>query len=168
MGLGDHTAKSRPGPEPGPRQAPRPTRKAPGQARGGVALCLAALFVITAAQAQIIPTGTPAADILLTKALAEQHIFLTCSALEPQTHQQILQNWQRDVTAASAALAAAKVPQDAVTAFTTAAMQENLLPAPDTPFEDIRQLCDSQPDWATRYAQMNYTILEFQLPQALR
>jgi hypothetical protein len=100
--------------------------------------------------------------------LTEHRTFLTCSALEPMTNQQIVQNWQRDVTAATAALQAAKVPQEAIAAFTAAARPEDLMPAPDTPFEDIRQLCDSQPDWATRYAQLNFTLLEFKLSQALQ
>lgn len=130
--------------------------------------CFALALGALSASAQIIPTGTPAADILLSQALTEQRVFLTCSVLEPQTHQQILQNWQRDVKAATAALQAANIPAEAVTAFISAAQPDKLMPAPDTPFEDIRQLCDSQPDWATRYAQLNFTLLELKLPQALQ
>jgi hypothetical protein len=122
-------------------------------------LCLPAL-------AQIVPTGTPAADILLSHALVEHRVFLTCSALDPQAHQQIVQNWQRDVAAAAAALAAAGVPQDAITAFTTAARPENLLPATDTPFDAVKALCDNNPDWQARYDQLNLTILALKLPQA--
>ncbi|MCU0826953.1 MAG: hypothetical protein MUE52_06000 [Tabrizicola sp.] len=129
---------------------------------------LATLLLTTPATAQIIPTGTPAADILLSQALSEHRTFLTCSALDHQIHQQIMQNWQRDVDAAAAALRAATVPQEAIAAFLSAAKPENLMPAPDTPFEDIRQLCDSQPDWATRYAQLDITLLEFKLAEVLQ
>ena len=129
---------------------------------------LALALLTSPTQAQIIPTGTPAADILLSQSLTEHRTFLTCSALDPQTYAQILQNWQRDVTAAAALLASANVPPEAITAFTTAARPENLLPAPGTPFEDVKQLCDSQPDWATRYGQLRLTILELKLPQALQ
>lgn len=127
---------------------------------------LTLVLLATPAQAQIVPTGTPAADILLSQALTEHRVFLTCSTLDPQTHQQILTNWQRDVEAATTLLAANNVPPDAIAAFTTAAKPENLLPAPDTPFEDVRQLCDSQPDWMTRYARLNLTLLELKLPGA--
>lgn len=129
---------------------------------------LAALLLATPLSAQIIPTGKPAADILLSQAITEHRVFLTCSALDPATHRQIIENWQRDVEAATAALRSAKVPPEAITAFTTAAQPENLLPAPDTPFEDIRQLCDGQPDWAIRYARLTFTLLEFTLPGALQ
>lgn len=125
------------------------------------------VFLATQASAQIIPTGSPAADILLSQALAEHRIFLTCSALDPVTHQQILQNWQRDVTAAAAHLAAANVAPEAITAFTTAAKPENLLPAPDTPFEDVQQLCASQPDWYADYFEFRMIFLELKLPQVL-
>jgi len=125
-------------------------------------------LLATPVVAQIIPTGQPAADILLYQALSEHRIFLTCSVLEPQTHQQIVQNWRREVDGAAAALQAANVPPEAIAAFTKAAAPDALMPSPDTPFEDVRQLCDSQPDWAIRYSQMNFTLLEFNLLQALQ
>lgn len=125
------------------------------------------LFAMPAA-AQVIPTGTPAADILLSQAIAEHRVFLTCSALDPATHAQITQNWQRDVTAAAAILTAQKVPPEAITAFTTAADPKDLMPADDTPFADVRRLCDSNPDWMTRYSQFNLTILDLKLPQAFQ
>lgn len=127
---------------------------------------LAALLLATPTAAQVIPTGTPAADILLSQAIAEHRTFLTCSALEPRTHARIAEAWEWDVTAAAAILAANQVAPEAIAAFTTAAQAETLLPAPDTPFEDVRQLCDSQPDWMTRYFEFNFTVLALKLPQA--
>jgi hypothetical protein len=129
-----------------------------------VALILTLLA--TPAAAQIVPTGTPAADILLSQAIAEHRIFLICSSLDPATHAQILANWQRDVSAAAAILAANAVPAEAITAFQTAADPANLLPAVDTPFADVKRLCDSNPDWQTRHAQATLTRLALQLPQA--
>jgi hypothetical protein len=127
---------------------------------------LAALLLTTQAQAQIIPTGTPAADILLSQAITEHRAFLTCSALDPATHAQITENWQRDVTAAAEILTANKVPAEAIAAFTAAAQPQALLPAEGTPFEDVKQFCDANPDWQTRYYQLNLTILKLKLPKA--
>jgi hypothetical protein len=129
--------------------------------------CGAALAFCTSisASAQVVSTGTPAADILLSRAIAEHRTFLTCSALDPATHAQIVANWQRDVTAAASILAANQVPAEAISAFTAAAAPEALLPAPDTPFEDLRQICDASPDWQERYFQLNLTILALKLPE---
>jgi hypothetical protein len=129
---------------------------------------LAALLLTAPAQAQVIPTGSPAADILLSQAIAEHRVFLTCSALDPATHQQIAENWQRDVTEAAAILAANAIPPEAITAFQTAANPETLLPAADTPFDAVKALCDNNPDWQARYDQLNLTILALKLPQAFR
>ena len=160
-----HT-KPRPGPEPGPRPTLRATRKVPGQAQVGV-LGLT-LLLATQATAQIIPTGTPTADILLSLAIAEQRIYLTCSALDPATHALILQNWQRDVTDAAAILTANAIPPEVITAFQSAARPENLLPAADTPFDAVRQLCNGNPDWQADYARLAFTILNLKLPQAFQ
>lgn len=130
------------------------------------ALVALAALLATPIAAQIVPTGTPAADILLSQAIAEHRVFLTCSTLDPATHARILSNWQRDVTDAAAILAANAIPPEAITAFQTAAQPDNLLPAADTPFADVKQLCDSNPDWQTRLAQQTLTRLHLQLPQA--
>lgn len=153
LGVEGRPAKPRPGPEPGPLPAPRPTREVPGQARDGVALTLLTLLLTTPATAQIIPTGSPAADILLSQAIAEHRTFLTCSALDPALHVAIRTAWQQDTAAAAATLAANQVPPEAITAFSAAAAPENLLPAPDTPFDSVRQLCGDNPDWLARYQQ---------------
>lgn len=126
----------------------------------------ALLLLATPATAQVIPTGTPAADILLSQAIAEHRVFLTCSALDPATHAQIAENWQRDVTAAAAILTANNVPREAVAAFTTAAKPENLMPAEDTPWGQIKALCATRPDWQNAYYQFNLTVLELKLPAA--
>jgi hypothetical protein len=125
----------------------------------------ATLILTTPAAAQIIPTGTPAADILLSQAIAEHRTFLTCSALDPALHQEIATAWQQDTAAAATALAANEVPPAAIAAFTAAAAPENLLPAPDTPFDNVRQLCAGQPDWLDRY-RLTPIRLATALPQA--
>lgn len=127
---------------------------------------LTALLLALPAQAQIIPTGSPAADILLSQAIAEQRVFLTCSSLDALSHGFIVDGWTRDVSAAVATLEVNNAPPEAITAFTEAAKLENLLPAPETPYSELRQLCDSHPDWQTLYAQLNFTILELKLPRA--
>jgi len=76
-----------------------------------------AITLTTQAAAQVIPTGTPAADILLSQAIAEHRVFLTCSALDPATHAQILADWQRDTTAAVTILKTHNTPPEAITAF---------------------------------------------------
>jgi hypothetical protein len=127
---------------------------------------LTVALLTTPATAQIIPTGTPAADILLTQALAEHRVFLTCSSLDGLSHPLILQNWQREVSSAVATLTANNTPAEAIAAFTAAANPENLLPAEDTPFSEVKQFCDAYPDWQTDYARLNYTILDLKLPKA--
>lgn len=132
------------------------------QTCGGLLL---AFTLTTPAHAQIIPTGSPAADILLTQALAEHRVFLTCSSLDGLSHPLILQNWQREVSSAVATLTANNTPPEAIAAFTAAAKPENLLPAEDTPYFEVKQFCDANPDWQTLYAQLNWTILDLQLPR---
>jgi hypothetical protein len=152
---------------PTPTTAPitSPPPRGEGMGVGGLALALA-VALTTPLSAQVIPTGTPAADILLSQAIAEHRVFLTCSALEPQTHAQILTNWQRDVTAAAAILKTHNVPAEAITAFTTAADPAALMPADDTPWAEVKDLCDTHPDWMTDYYQFNLTVLDLKLPAA--
>lgn len=142
---------------------PRPTRRVRIHGAPWLALLLA-----SQATAQIIPTGTPAADILLSQAIAEHRVFLTCSALDPATHQQILTNWQRDTAAAIAILKAHNVPPEAITAFTTASEPAALTPQDDTPWADVKALCDTHPDWQASYDQFNAIVLELKLPAAFQ
>ena len=148
-----------------PEAPPLPLR-GEGPGVGGCLLALT-LALTSQAQAQIIPTGTPAADILLSQAIADQRLFLTCSALEPDTHTFLLEAWQRDVAKATDLLTAANVPPEAITAFTTAAAPENLLPAPDTPFEDLQKFCATDPKWLTRAMKMDTVRLAADLPKVL-
>ena len=127
----------------------------------------AALLLPLAAHAQVIPTGTPAADILLSQAIADQRLFLTCSAREPDTHTFLLEAWQRDVASAVDILTAAKVAPEAISAFTTAAAPESLLPAPDTSFEDLQKFCATDPKWLTRAMKMDTVRLAADLPKVL-
>lgn len=147
--------------------SPRQTR-GPLWSRAGAHGAALAFCMSIPATAQVASTGNPAADILLSQAIAEHRVFLTCSALDPKTHAQVAENWLRDVTAAAAILAANQVSPEAISAFTTAAAPETLVPAPDTPFEDLRQICEASPDWQDRYVQLNLTILELSLPEVLQ
>jgi hypothetical protein len=140
----------------------RPTRRL----RSHGAVCLAAILLATGAPAQIIPTGNPAADILLSQAIAEQRVFVTCSSLDGYAHPFVVEAWLKDVEAATEVLARNGVPVQAIAAFTTAARPENLLPADDTPYSEVRQFCAAHPDWQTTVARLDFTILLLKLPRA--
>jgi hypothetical protein len=141
-----------------------PPPRGEGMGVGGLALALTLLA--TPAFAQIIPTGTPAADILLSKAITEHRVFLTCSALDPALHDLIVRNWREDITAATAILTANNVPPESIAAFTTAADPKALLPAADIPFAEVKELCATHADWQTTRALLNFTVLELKLPGA--
>jgi hypothetical protein len=134
---------------------------------GGLALALT-IALTTPTLAQIIPTGSPAADILLSQAITEHRVFLTCSALDPQLHSQILTNWLRDTAAAVAILTTNKVPPEAITAFSTAADPAALVPAEETPWADVKALCDTRPDWMKSYFELNFTVLDLKLTGAFQ
>ncbi len=153
-------------PTPGPNAPPLPLR-GEGLGVGGIALALA-IALSTPTHAQVIPTGTPAADILLSQAITEHRVFLTCSALDPATHAQITENWQRDITAAAAILTANNVPPAAIAAFTTAAAPQALMPREDTPWGEVQGLCATHSDWQTAYFQLNLILLETSLPGAFK
>jgi len=129
-------------------------------------LALAALLVTTPTAAQVIPTGTPAADILLSQAITEQRVFHTCSAFDVQSHLSILDLWASDAAFAAEVLAGNNVPPEAIAAFTAAASPQALMPAPETPFEDVQQFCATHPAWQTRWAQFDFIILANALPKA--
>lgn len=176
--MGGHPPEPRPGLDPGPLRPTlaRPTHEVPGQARDATPLsrrlrysaALMTLLLATPASAQIIPTGTPAADILLSKAIAEQRVLHTCSAFDAVAHRSIVDLWAMDVNLATEILAANAVPPEAIAAFTAAAAPEALMPAPETPFEDVKQLCDSHPDWQGRIARFDVIILANDLPKAFQ
>ncbi|MDP3195238.1 hypothetical protein [Tabrizicola sp.] len=127
-------------------------------------LLVAALtFLTTPLSAQVIPTGSPAADILLSQAIAEHRVFLTCSALDPQTHARILAGWQADIASATAILAAHNVPPETVAAFTSAADPQALMPADDATWAEVKGLCDTHPDWLTAYDTFDRVILDLKL-----
>jgi hypothetical protein len=134
--------------------------------RTSVGVGLATLLAAGPATAQIIPTGTPAADILLSQAIAEHRVFLTCNALDPIGHPIMVERWATDVAAAKAVLAANSVPPESIAAFADAARPEALLPTEDLAFAEVRRSCLAQADWPTRYARGDFIRLEERLPQA--
>ena len=129
-----------------------------------VALTLALLA--TPATAQIIPTGTPAADIVLTQGIADWRVFVTCSALDYQTNWNVVDELYHDITAASAILKANDVPEEVITAFAAAADPEALSPPPDTPFSNVLDLCVANKDWPDRWLDRDFTLLARDLPKA--
>ncbi len=125
-----------------------------------------AQVIPTGTPAQVIPTGTPAADILLSRAISDQRVFLTCTALDAENHQTALDFWQADIAAAVTLLTAQNIPPEAITAFTTAAAPENLLPPEDAPFADIQHFCAAQDQWFQHWSRRDFTELAAQLPGA--
>ena len=123
-------------------------------------------LLTTPATAQIIPTGTPAADIVLTQGIADWRVFVTCSALDYQTNWNVVEELYHDITAASAILKANDVPEEAIAAFAAAADPEALSPPPDTPFSNVLDLCVANKDWPDRWLDRDFTFLERDLPKA--
>lgn len=140
-----------------------------GSGVGGRPLAvLAALILLPlSATAQVIPTGTPAVDILLSQAIADQRVFLTCTALDPANHQIALDFWQSDAAKAVTLLAAAKVPAEAIAAFTSAAAPDSLMPAEGTPFAEVMHFCASQDHWFDHWSRRDFTELAATLPKVL-
>lgn len=132
----------------------------------GVGGILLALTLTTQATAQVIPTGTPAADILLSQAIADQRVFLTCTALDPDTHKIALDFWAADVAAAVTILQDHQVPAEAIAAFQAAAAPQALMPAPDTPFADVSTFCLAQDRWSMHWTTHDFTELAARLPEA--
>ena len=126
----------------------------------------ALLLLATPSSAQIIPTGTPAADIALSQALADQRVFLTCTALDPDNHRIAVEFWQQDTAAAVAILTENSVPPEAIAAFTAAADPETVALPPDTPFAEVTDYCQAQPHWFMRWSRRDFTELARVLPEA--
>jgi hypothetical protein len=127
---------------------------------------LLALLLTTPTHAQIIPTGSPAADIVLSRALADQRVFLTCTALDPDNHRIARDFWQADVAAAVTVLTENAVPPEAIAAFTAAADPAALALPPDTPFAEVADFCQAQAKWFLRWNRRDFTELARQLPGA--
>lgn len=142
-----------------------PPPRGEGLGVGGLALALT-LLLTTPTLAQVIPTGTPAADILLSQAIADQRVFLTCTALDPDTHKIALDFWAADVAAAVTILQDHGVPPKAIAAFQTAAAPGAMLPAPDATFADIQAYCTAQDRWFRRWSTRDFTELALRLPGA--
>lgn len=148
--------------------APRPpARGRATAATSGRLGLLATLLLALPAPAQVVPTGSPAADILLSRAIAEHRVFLTCSILDAEAHARIRTAWEGDVATALRLLGDRKIDPAAIAAFDAAARPEALLPTPETPFVDLRALCDQHPDWASRYAAGRFVQLAPELGSLL-
>ena len=141
----------------------RSARTGKRTARASAALVTLAVWP---AMAQIVPTGSAAADILLSQAITEQRVFHTCSAFDRGLHARIVGQWAEQAEQAARILASNDAPPEAIAAFAAAAASGALMPAPGTPFEDVRQFCDTHPDWQDRWANADIILLPDDLPGA--
>jgi hypothetical protein len=131
-----------------------------------LAVLAAVALLPSIAAAQIIPTGSPAADITLAKAIADWRVFVTCSALESQTNWHVVNDLYHDIKAASEILRANDIPEETIAAFAAAADPEALSPGPDTPFKDLEEMCIMHPSWHELWLDRDFTFLERDLPKA--
>ncbi len=91
----------------------------------------------------------PAARVaaILDTAMTEARVQLTCTSLERESHAVLTENWQTSVAETLQFLATRGVAPANLAAFTASALPGALLPAPDTPFSEVKAFCDSHPDW---------------------
>lgn len=150
-----------------PTPAATPSASSPPRGAGlGLGGVLLALALTSQATAQVIPTGTPAADILLSQAIADQRVFLTCTALDPDTHKIALDFWAADVAAAVTLLQDHKVAPEAIAAFQAAAAPKAMMPPADTPFAEVSEFCLAQDRWSMHWMRRDFTELAARLPEA--
>lgn len=152
--------------------ADRPSERSPaGPGRRDarrICVALACLALMPAsAFAQIVPTGTPAADILLASAIADYRVFVTCSLLDPAAHTKVVTGLSDEIRRASVILKAKGVPDATIAAFIAAADPATLVPAPDTPFAEVQEYCGDHSDWSERWQGRDFTGLDRDLPMAL-
>jgi hypothetical protein len=125
---------------------------------------LAILMIGTAAAAQtVIETGNSEADTLIRDALAEQRVFITCSSLDQSPHAFLTTNLIEMAANSAESLRRAGVAEKAVARFVAAATPAALMPAAGTSFAEVLELCDNNPDWADRFARLDFILLDFSL-----
>jgi hypothetical protein len=130
-----------------------------------LAMPLLASFPIgTAALAETaIETGNIAADTLIRDALIEQRIFMTCSALDATVHGYLTTTLADMVAKSAESLRRAGVANKMIAQFEAAMTPVALMPDADLSFADAVDLCNANPDWADRYARLDFILLDFRL-----
>lgn len=84
---------------------------------------------------------------VLDAAMAEAQVYIACSALDAESHAFLTAKWQEDVAETVQFLAGQGVVPANLAALTASALPGAFLPTPDTPFAEVKALCDSHPDW---------------------
>jgi hypothetical protein len=125
-----------------------------------------ALILLSAGSAVAQDPNTAIAAILDT-ALAEQQVFLTCTATSLKTHVFLRDAWARDVADGLQILADAGYPTDRIDAFTIAAMPENIILPATTPFGEVVAFCDANQGFERGVTTLTYTILRHALPKVI-
>lgn len=103
------------------------------------------------------------AEALVNQAIAEHRRFQTCLSLLPRDLDGSVQIWTRMAADAAAVLAEQPGTEALVAQLHTSALDGALLPAPETPFIEVRTLCLADPDWHRRMMLFDF----LQLPAAL-
>lgn len=115
--------------------------------------------VLTEAQAEQLAQ----AEAFVTRAIAEHRRFQTCLSLLPRDLDGSVQIWNRMAAEAAAVLAEQPGTEALIATLNTSALPGALLPAPETPFIEVRTLCLADPDWHRRMMLFDF----LQLPAAL-
>ena len=121
----------------------------------------------------LIALATPAASddavvaALLDRAMAEQRVYQTCTALIPDGSFDAEAWWQEKVTETLAAIEAAGATPANLAAFTASAAPGALKPAPDTPWSEVLAFCSADPDWYSNWQRFNIVILPGAVEAAL-
>lgn len=112
---------------------------------------------------QTVPTRIEAAEALVAQAIAEHRRFQTCLSLLPRDLDGSAQIWTRMAAEAAQVLASEPGTEALVATLEASALEGALLPAPETPFAEVRALCVDDPDWHRRMMLFDF----LQLPAAL-
>ena len=119
--------------------------------------------------AAAVPGDSPklaALRALVTKAVAEQRIFLNCSMSEPKQYELLAGLWKRELDSARAQISADPATVSYLPEFDEATRSDAMLMLND-PFSKVIALCNANPDWARDLAMLNYTLLSLKLKQVL-
>jgi len=104
---------------------------------------------------------------VLERATEEWRVFLTCTALEPDSHPMVVDSWAHTVERTSAFLYDQGFPGSVVIPFATRARPDALMLPGDTPFSEVRAFCEAHPDWRWQLDSFGFTMLPDALEQAL-
>lgn len=123
-----------------------------------VLLCLLPAAVL--AQGLIDPgeAYTGAVTEMLDRAIAEQTVFLNCSATEPMNYDLLLSAWTQSVIDTGSKLLTIGFDAQFVSDFADRASLPKMLMI-DRPFADVIDFCNDHPDWVAQAYRLDYTLL---------